>query len=92
MIVCSCNLICDDKIRAAIAAIRARDPKAPIAVAAIYSEMGCRPDCRGCLPQFKRRVGEILGADPADIRPGDPASQTHRPRRPNRLASPTAVG
>lgn len=52
MIVCHCNAISDDDIRAAVDWMRAADPLTVITPGKVYRALGKRPDCGGCLPLF----------------------------------------
>lgn len=52
MIICHCNLINDDDIRAAVDWMRAADPDTVITPGKVYRALGKRPDCGSCLPLF----------------------------------------
>ena len=52
MIVCHCNSISDQEIRAAVDWMRASDPDTLITPGKVYRALGKRADCGGCLPLF----------------------------------------
>lgn len=52
MIVCSCAVVSDHDIRAAVAWMRAADPTALITPGKVYRALGVRPDCGGCVSLF----------------------------------------
>ena len=51
MIVCHCNFITRDEIRAAIQDLRADDPYRVIIPGLVYHRLGKRGRCCGCFPQ-----------------------------------------
>jgi bacterioferritin-associated ferredoxin len=72
MIVCSCNVLSDDDVRAAVSA--AAD--APRSARELYGCLGCSAECGRCARTIKRIMTEALGACAAECRPGCPH---HRP-------------
>ena len=52
MIVCQCNAISDQDIRAAVDWMRAADGDTVITPGKVYRALGKRADCGGCLPLF----------------------------------------
>jgi bacterioferritin-associated ferredoxin len=52
MIVCHCQSISDQDIRAAVGWMRASDPDTVITSGRIYRALGKRADCGGCMPLF----------------------------------------
>jgi bacterioferritin-associated ferredoxin len=55
MIVCSCNLLTDRDIRAALA-----KPNAPERVRDVYTSLGCAAKCGGCAGTINRLINESL--------------------------------
>ncbi len=60
MVICSCNVISDSDIRAAAEELVNRSPDTKLSALNLLAEMGCQPDCCGCVPQFKRIARETL--------------------------------
>ena len=58
MIVCSCNVISDREIRQAVETLTNREPDAKLSARNVLAEMGCKPDCCGCMSHFRRIVRE----------------------------------
>jgi bacterioferritin-associated ferredoxin len=56
MIVCSCNVLSDDEVRAAVA--RAAPPRTACEV---YGCLGCSPQCGRCMRTIRRIMDEALG-------------------------------
>jgi bacterioferritin-associated ferredoxin len=52
MIVCQCQAISDQDIRAAVAWMRAADASTIITPGKIYHALSKRADCGGCMPLF----------------------------------------
>ncbi|MFD2740031.1 bacterioferritin-associated ferredoxin [Sulfitobacter aestuarii] len=52
MIVCHCNRISDEDIRAAVDWMRAADGDTIITPGKVYHALGKRPDCGGCMGLF----------------------------------------
>ena len=50
MIICSCNLIMEDEVRAVITDLLTKDPWQLIVPSQVYHEMGKRGKCCGCFP------------------------------------------
>ncbi|MBS0572954.1 MAG: (2Fe-2S)-binding protein [Proteobacteria bacterium] len=69
MIVCSCQLIRDTEIHAAIDWMRAADPATVITPGKIYHALGKAPECGGCMRLFvaTMRINGNLGV-PAELR------------------------
>jgi bacterioferritin-associated ferredoxin len=59
MIVCSCNVLSDTQIRAAVA------DATPRSAAQVYGCLGCSPQCGRCVRTIRRLMDETLGACPA---------------------------
>jgi len=55
MIVCSCNLLTDRDIRAAL-----DKPNAPERVRDVYTSLGCAAKCGGCAGSINRLINEAL--------------------------------
>ncbi len=64
MIVCSCNVITDAKIRACLNS--AACPRTP---GAVYRDLGCSPNCGRCFATVRNMINEVLaeGEVPCDI-------------------------
>jgi bacterioferritin-associated ferredoxin len=60
MIVCSCNVLSDSQVRAAVT------DATPRTAAQVYGCLGCSPQCGRCLVTIRRIMNEALGACPAD--------------------------
>ncbi|WP_374436296.1 bacterioferritin-associated ferredoxin [Tabrizicola sp.] len=58
MIICHCQRISDQDIRAAVDWMRAADPQALITPGKVYRALGKRADCGGCLPLFIDTIGK----------------------------------
>ncbi len=52
MIICHCQSITDQEIRAAVDWMRAADADTVITPGRIYRALGKRADCGGCMPEF----------------------------------------
>jgi bacterioferritin-associated ferredoxin len=59
MIVCSCNVLTDDEVRAAVA------NGAPRSTAQVYGCLGCSPQCGRCARTIRQIMDQALGACPA---------------------------
>jgi bacterioferritin-associated ferredoxin len=59
MIVCSCNVLSDTQIRAAVA------DATPRSAAQVYGCLGCSPQCGRCVRTIRRLMDETLGTCPA---------------------------
>lgn len=64
MIVCHCNQITDQEIRAAVDWMRAADPHTIITPGKVWRALGRRPDCGGCLPLM---LDTMLGCDTLEV-------------------------
>jgi bacterioferritin-associated ferredoxin len=63
MIICSCNVLSDHDVRAAIAA-----PEPPRTTAQIYGCLGCSPECGRCAHAIRRIIGEARQGGSAGAR------------------------
>ena len=52
MLICSCSVISDRDIRAAVEWMRAADPLTVVTPGKVYRALGKRPDCGGCIAHF----------------------------------------
>jgi bacterioferritin-associated ferredoxin len=59
MIVCSCNVLSDTQVRAAVA------ETTPRSAAQVYGCLGCSPQCGRCASTIRRIMDEALGSCPA---------------------------
>jgi bacterioferritin-associated ferredoxin len=59
MIVCSCNVLSDTQVRAAVT------DATPRSAAQVYGCLGCSPQCGRCVATIRRIMNEALGACPA---------------------------
>jgi bacterioferritin-associated ferredoxin len=48
MIVCSCNVLTEARIRAAAESLAAEDPSRPITPGRLFRRLGARPNCGTC--------------------------------------------
>lgn len=64
MILCSCAVIREDEMRAAIRELIKKNPKAPVTPNRVYKQMGKSPDCSDCAPLLTRRI-QLIAADVA---------------------------
>ncbi|ACB94010.1 conserved hypothetical protein [Beijerinckia indica subsp. indica ATCC 9039] len=65
MIVCSCNVLTDTKIRATLDS--GTCPRTP---GALYKCLGCNPNCRRCFATVRKLINEALGkAETQDLSP-----------------------
>jgi bacterioferritin-associated ferredoxin len=69
MIVCSCNVLSDTQVRAAVAGAT------PRSAAQVYGCLGCSPQCGRCAGTIRRIMAEALGpcAESVCCRAGDGA-------------------
>ncbi|MBX6426831.1 MAG: (2Fe-2S)-binding protein [Variibacter sp.] len=58
MIICSCNILTDQDVRAAVAAAGER----PLTAGQVYGCLGCSPQCGRCARTIRRIMDEALGA------------------------------
>jgi bacterioferritin-associated ferredoxin len=58
MIVCSCNVLSDTQVRAAVS------DATPRSAAQVYGCLGCSPQCGRCATTIRRIMDEALGACP----------------------------
>ncbi|WP_136657745.1 hypothetical protein [Nitratireductor sp. XY-223] len=59
MILCSCCVIRQDELRAAVRALITENPKAPVTLNRVYRHLGRKPDCMDCSPLLTRRISMI---------------------------------
>jgi bacterioferritin-associated ferredoxin len=55
MIVCSCNVLSDTEVRAAVT------DSTPRSAAQVYGCLGCSPQCGRCATTIRRIMAEALG-------------------------------
>jgi bacterioferritin-associated ferredoxin len=69
MIVCSCNVLSDSQVRAAVV------DATPRSAAQVYGCLGCSPQCGRCATTIRRIMDEALGpcAESGCCRAGDGA-------------------
>ncbi len=58
MIVCSCNVICDRRIKKAIDRLRASEPNTLMTPGKVFKQLGCRPSCGTCLTHIAKLIHE----------------------------------
>jgi bacterioferritin-associated ferredoxin len=58
MIICSCNVLSDDEVRAALAG----SDQPPRTAGQVYGCLGCSPQCGRCARTIKRIMDEALGS------------------------------
>lgn len=58
MIICSCNVISDRQIEAAVEALVSRDAEAEVTPGMVYRAMGCQPKCGTCFNNVVDRIYE----------------------------------
>lgn len=68
MIICSCNVLSDDDVRATLAA----GGGAPRTTGQVYHCLGCSPQCGRCARSIRRIMDEALTAIAPPSRAGDP--------------------
>jgi bacterioferritin-associated ferredoxin len=73
MIVCSCNVLTDDDVRAAVNA--AGD--LPRTARQVYGCLGCSAECGRCARTIKTIINEALGACARQCAANCPHSQAH---------------
>lgn len=80
MIICHCQSISDQDIRAAVDWMRAADADTIITPGKVYHALGKRADCGGCIPLFldTMRQCDSFGVATAAERP--PVLRPARPR------------
>jgi bacterioferritin-associated ferredoxin len=74
MIVCSCNVLSDHDVRAAVSAAADTLPRTP---GQVYRCLGCSAECGRCARTIKKILDEALGACAKACCSGCPHSQTH---------------
>lgn len=67
MIVCSCNVLSDSQIRAAVA------DAAPRSAVQVYGCLGCSPQCGRCVATIRRLMAETLASPPSGCADGGDA-------------------
>lgn len=81
MIVCSCNVITDQEIADAIAALRTADPFVVITPGLVFRHLSKRPQCGNCLPLVTRimlAAGSEVDDSHGDPRPAPSLKATRR--------------
>ncbi|MGB3867127.1 MAG: (2Fe-2S)-binding protein [Xanthobacteraceae bacterium] len=73
MIVCSCNVLSDHDVRAAVTA----GPDLPRTAKQVYGCLGCSAECGRCARTIKQIMTEALGACAKGCCSGCPHSQSH---------------
>jgi bacterioferritin-associated ferredoxin len=73
MIVCSCNVLSDHDVRAAVSAA----DDLPRTAREVYGCLGCSAECGRCARTIKRILDEALGACAKTCCSGCPHSQAH---------------
>jgi len=68
MIVCSCNVLSDDDVRAAVSSAA----HLPRTARQVYGCLGCSAECGRCARTLKRIMTEALGACARECRAGCP--------------------
>ena len=68
MIVCSCNVLSDHQVRAAVS------ERAPRATSQVYGCLGCSAQCGRCARTIRKIIDQALSACPADC------TCSHHPR------------
>ena len=58
MIVCSCNVLSDNDVRACLNP----GPGCPRTPAQVYQSLGCSPDCGRCARTLRSIISDALGA------------------------------
>ncbi|MDH3580329.1 MAG: (2Fe-2S)-binding protein [Hyphomicrobiales bacterium] len=66
MIVCSCNVVSRNQIKAVVEELVRSDPNVVLTPGTVYDAIGCRPKCGNCLTQ----VVEIVHSHCARLRNG----------------------
>jgi bacterioferritin-associated ferredoxin len=62
MIICSCNILTDHDVRAAMA----EGGERPRTAGQVYGCLGCSPQCGRCARTIRRIMDEALGVCPVD--------------------------
>jgi bacterioferritin-associated ferredoxin len=78
MIVCSCNVLTDDDVRAAV--VTAAD--LPRTAGQVYDCLGCSVECGRCARTIKRIMTEALGACARECSAGCPHQAADESLRP----------
>jgi bacterioferritin-associated ferredoxin len=74
MIVCSCNVLSDHDVRAAVSAPDALPPRTP---SQVYGCLGCSAECGRCARTIRKILDEALGACAKACCSGCPHSAAH---------------
>lgn len=75
MIVCSCAVVTDKDIAAAVAAIYAADAYAVVTPGAVYHALGRRFVCQGCRPLVVASIERELRKRAHGVQPTDPTDK-----------------
>jgi bacterioferritin-associated ferredoxin len=72
MIVCSCNVISDSKIKASL-----QDEACPRTPAAVYRCLGCSPNCGRCFATVRQIISQALakGEEASPLSEGEQAAE-----------------
>ncbi len=73
MIVCSCNVITDAKIRACLSS--EAFPRTP---GAVYRDLGCSPNCGRCFATVRSMINEALAEGEGACDMACPSGADHR--------------
>ena len=77
MVVCSCNVLSDDDVRAAVSSAA----ELPRTAAQVYGCLGCSAECGRCARTLKRIMTEALGACARECSVGCPHQHEASDRR-----------
>ena len=83
MIVCSCNVLSDDDVRAAVSSAA----ELPRTARQVYGCLGCSAECGRCARTLKRIMAEALGACARECSTGCP----HEPAAAGRDCATTGA-
>ena len=75
MIICSCNVLSDHDVRAAVSAAADTLPRTP---GQVYRCLGCSAECGRCARTIKKILDEALGACAKACCSGCPHSRAHK--------------
>ena len=75
MLICSCAVISDHDIRAAVAWMRTADPYTVVTPGKVYRALGKRPDCGGCIDHFVAAICDQVTTEVPDLKRKLPSQQ-----------------
>ena len=81
MIICSCNVISDKEIRAAVEELVGGDPNVVLTPGKVYRAMCCRPKCGTCLQHVVKLMHEHREEMQCACQADRPSKEKGRPRR-----------